>query len=558
MRWAIELPSGEFLDTPDNLSLSFELNNQVFSTSDTSGLSGSFTFPVDVVLTKRMKTQLGFPNRVDSASRVSTIENCWVLAGGVRLFLGTLKVIESGQRSAKISIISNPVASLKDTKLPELDLQGLRNVAPATWPDYMKLTVDNPEDYDHIFMPVYNDQDGQPGFNDWDVILEEFAIATCTVTPFVRLDYLLTRIFRVTGWQFSNQFQSGSLELGRLYVFNNVDSKVVTDNATPTPELPDSFSLNQHLPDITCAEFLKKLMAQWGLGLFYNVFTRQIAIIPLKTILTKAARHNWTAYAINDEVIAAPSDVPGYYNYEQSTSIPAEAPAVEDVQLIRTVTEFNDLSPLAAGYYYIETNSVLHYTKGNVNDIVNYRLVHRGVRVGSGSDYQAGMDAIWDQIEAHAWAGEFTGYVAEGTEYKFQKNDYPVALMFYRGLQDVISGGNRSPLCGNSVWLDGIGTPGDKAKLTTGGIEVGEAQYSLNWHGQYGLYEQWHKKWSEMLRIGKHCTQSFIIPLSIITDFSFSDKVRVGDMDFFIKRLRIKKLLSKGRVEVEASLITVI
>lgn len=558
MKWAIELPSGEFLDTPDNFSLNFELNNQVFSTSDTSALSGSFSFPADVVLTPRMKQQLNWPNRIDSANRVAQIENCWVLAGGVRLFLGTLKVIQSNQKTTKISIISNPGSSLKDTKLTELDLEGNRDVAPTSWPAYMKQTVDNPEDYDHIFMPVFNDQDGQPSFNNWDVITEEFALTDSLVTPFVRLDYLLSRMFSVTGWSFDNQFQSGSLELGRLYVFNNVDAKVITDNATPTPELPDSFSLNLHLPAIACSDFLKKLMAQWGLGLFPNIFTKQIAIIPLNTILAKAARHDWTTYAVQDMLISEPTDVPGYYNYDQTTSIPAEAPPVEDVQLIRTVTEFNALSPLAAGYYYIETNSVLHYTKGNVHDNINYRLVHRGTRPGNGTDYQAGMDAIWDQIEAHAWAGEYTGYFADGTEYKWQKHDYPIALMFYRGLQDVISGGNRSPLCGNSVWLDGVGTPGDKAKLVTAGVEVGEAQYSLNWHGGNGLYEKWHRRWAEMLRNGKHGTQTFILPLATITSFSFADKVRVGDMDFFIKRLRINKLLSKGRVEVEASLISVI
>lgn len=559
MKWAIELPDGQFLDTAPDFELQFELNNIVFSSSETASLPGSFSFPVDVPVTKRMRAQLGHPTRVDTANRTSYIDGVWALAGGIRLFYGTLKLVESSQKTIKLTLISNPVAALKDTLLPALDLGGARTVAPTSWVDHMKETVDTPEDYDYIFLPVGNENAPDPSWNNWDLVDEVFVESGSIITPSIRLEYLLERIFALAGgWAFGNQFQAGSLELGRLYVFNNVDARVLTDSITPTLALPDDFLLNKHVPNITCAEFLKKLMSQWCLGLFVNVFTKEVKLIALKDLLRRPATHDWTEYAVPDLTISEPTKVPGYYNYDNTAStIPAEAPAVEDAILLRTTTEFN-AGPLTEAYYYIETNSVMHKHGSGVYDNVNYRLVHRGVRVGDGEDYQAGMAAIWDQIEAYQWKGGYTGYIVEDGEYKFQKEDYPVALLFYRGLQNVISGGGLSPLCGNSVWLDGVGTPGDHAKLVTGGVEVGESEQSLNWFGDYGLYEKYHRTWSTMLRDGKHCSQTFILPISTLISFSFAEKVRVGDMDFFLKRIRVAKLLNQGLVQIEVSMISVL
>jgi len=555
--WKIKLPDGQFLDTPDTLGLQFELNNQVFSTSSTASLPGSFSFPVDVPLTKRMTQLLKWPQRIDSAVRTRVIENVVAYAEGVPLFQGTLRVKQANKSSVKLELYASPVSALKTKKLTELDFEGSRTVAPTSWTDYMLDTANNPEDYDHAFFYVFNEGANLP-FNVWDDIAENFVTTDSIISPFVRLKYLLDRMFELTGYQFSNDWQSDDLELGRLYVFNNVDVRVLAEADPHDPELPDSFELNKHLPPIISAEFLKKLMAQWGLGLFTNIFKQKIALIPLRDILKRAPKHDWTNYAVDDLVVDTDEsfNAPGYYNYAQPNAIPPYAPPVEDATLVRTTLEVYDNLPMDPGHYYIETNSnYLEFRTGNFGD--RLALCHRGVRVGEGEAYEAGMEGLFDFISGHFWNGPYSGWV-DDDGYKWEQNDFPTALMFYRGLQDCIIGANRSTLNGNSVWLDGVGSPNTKAKLVTNGVEEGEATQSLNWFGEYGLYEKYHKQWSETLRNNVHGTQSFILPIGQVTEFSFEDKVRVGNMDFFIKRLRIKQLYNGQKMLVEASMVSVI
>lgn len=557
MRWSILLPTGEYLDTPPDFSLQFELNNLVFSTSDTSNLQGSFSFPVDVPLTKRMKEQLGFPHRIDIMNRSLSIDGVKAIAGGVELFVGTMSISNVSNSSARMTLVAKPLDTLKTKKLHELDFEGPRVIVHSSWPEFMKDTADLPEDYDFAFFYVSDDANGtHAGFNLWDNVAEEFLLDNSLATPFVRLDYLLRRMLSETGYSFSNEFQN-TVELGRLYVFNNADARVLSET-THEPELQFSFELNKHLPPISCAEFLKKLMAQWNLGIFSNIFEKRISIIPLKTVLQRAAKFDWTEYALNDlEIISdEKTKAPGYYNYAQPNAIPSYVPPVEDAELINTAKDVDDALPLDPGYYYVETNSnYIKVTDGLFGE--RQALCHRGVRIGDGDDYGAGMEALFDFLDQNTWSGPLSTWVDDGG-YRWEQTDFPIALMFYRGLQDCIIGANRSTLCGNSVWLDGVGAPGGKAKIVTGGTDVAEATLSLNWFGPYGLYENYHKVWANTIRNGTHGEQSFIMPLSMIKQFSFADKIRVGNMDYFIKKLRIQKLLDRGRVLVRASFVTVI
>lgn len=554
--WSIKLASGEFLDTGSGLNLQFELNNQVFSTSDTTTLPGSFSFPVEVLLTPNMRKQLAFPDRIDVASRTSTYEGVTIYAGGVPFIEGTLRVTQTSKSRIRLQLISNPIASLKSKKLTELDFEGPRVVAPSSWPDYMFDTADDPESFDFAFFHVFNDS-VNPSFNTFDDIAETFTPTGSIVTPFMRLDYLLNRMFALTGYQFANDWQSNNLELGRLYVFNNVDVRVLTETDPHTPALPDEFELNKHLPPIPCSEFLKKLLAQWCLGLFTNIFTKKTSLVPLKNLLSRPAKHDWSKYAIDDLTIANSdiAEAPGYYNYPQPNALPPYAPPVEEAQLINTTADANDALPLDPGFFYIETNSnYLEFRFGSFGDQLAF--CHRGVRVGTGPDYQSGMDGMLEFISGAFWAGPFSGWV-DNDGYKWDQTNFPTALIFYRGLQDCIVGANRATVNGNSVWLDGVGAPDGKAKLVTGGVEVGEATQSLNWFGPYGLYENYHKAWNAALR-GTPVTQSFIVPMSMLKEFSFEDKIRVGNMEFYLKRIRVQRLVDKDRVIIEASMLSVI
>jgi len=61
-----------------------------------------------------------------------------------------------------------------------------------------------------------------------------------------------------------------------------------------------------------------------------------------------------------------------------------------------------------------------------------------------------------------------------------------------------------------------------------------------------------------MLIAGKHVTQTFTLPITELVKFSFEDKVRVVNMDYFVKRLRVQKLIGRGLALVEASMVSTV
>lgn len=562
--WKIKLPTGEWLDTQQSFSLQFELNNQVFSRGDTTALAGSFSFPVQIPLTPLANRQLGFPGMIDNARKFGDIDGVWVYVDGTPMFYGRLQIKKSNRRSVSIAIISNPLLDLKTKNLNELDL-GTVTVAPATWPDHMKDTALNPEDYDHAFFQVTVESEAF-SFNNWYNTTESFPIAdeSQKVTPFIKVKSLLQKMFNASdGWTFQNKWQGADIELGRLYLFNNIDARIQLTTGPSTLGLPDEFLLNKFAPAIPSADFLKRVSAQWCLGLFTNIFQRSITLRSLSDVLSAEVKQDWTTYAISEPEIETPDSYPGYYNYPQLDPIPPELGAIENATIINTGNEYYDLVSPAPGFYYIEnSNALVEIPVSGPHRFVG--KVHMGIMAGAGEDYESNMEALFDNSGlSYSSRSGFTGYhEVEGSsplEHEWEANDYPIALMFYRGIQQIVDTVGKDTVSGNAVWLDGfLASPGDRLKISTNWVDGPDASRSLNWFGEFGLYETAHKQWQTILMEGKHCTQQFIIPITTLTSFSFEDKIRVGNMDFFAKRLRIQSLIGNGLVQIEASLISVI
>lgn len=577
--WAIQLPTGEYLELSAAFQLAFEQNNQVFSTSSSDVLPGAFTFPVEIALSPANRRSLSIPQRVDNQRAWAPIEEVRVYAYGKMLFLGTLKINSTTDTSARVTIVANPMAKLKQIELPDLALGGAR-----TWSgdflDHMADTANFPDNYDYVFFPVWNAN--QNGFGDlvgdpdnfqhnfqnyYDLTAEAFDDGSAALTPFVRLDYLLDQIFQAedTGFTFVNGFQL-ALETKRLYVYNNVDSRVLA-GGTPAPALPSELDLKLHVPKVKSTEFLKSVMAQFGLGLFTNIFNRTLRLVPMQAILRRPARHDWTAYRLYGTQIEESDDVPDGYNYEQAVELPPGVPTATDLQLFLSVVDFTDARPtLPAGYYYIEALLLIVELKyiGLVNVITRAWQYHRGVYFGNDNPRisDMGLHAELadgnDMYDSMVQVSRFHEVVeVSGTTYEFRYEDYPVALMLYRGMQEQNTGENRFPLACNHVYLTKK-TGGERSWITIFDTPVTQSEISLNWFGEYGLYNTWHRLWDTMLRTGKPVTFSFSLPIDLLIEFAFDEKIRVDNMEYLVKRLRVKRLLGAGRIEVEAQLFSVI
>jgi hypothetical protein len=577
MAYRILLPTATYLE--GNFKLNFELNNQVFSTSDASVLPGSFSFPADVPLTNANKAALGNPHLVTNARNWQTFEGVWVELYGVKMFYGTLKITSCSQRSAKVNIVANPVAALKKLKLNQLDLGGERDHdGYLTWSLLMFNTTVFPEDWDFVFVPMYQaerngyvfdsgDPDNlvRPFYNRFEVSPSlEFDMASGALVPFPKLEYLLQQIFAAenTGYTFVNAWQT-SLELRRLYIFNNWDMRAI--NTGEEPDLPSTINLANHVPAIAATELLKKVIAHFCLGLFTNVFSRTLRLVPLQTILQRPPARDWTAHVVSPDSLDAADTPPLVFNYEQPGELPHGVPAPEDIATVfNTLPDFNAALPLDDGYYYIETEMMIV----QVDNSWPFQprdawLQHRGVVIGDGERLDTGMETLLHINYSYLYnAPVVASRFYEGTDengdpvWERQTTEPPVAVFFYRGYNDVALP-QEFPVASNHVWAP-ENTGGDRLDITVNEDAVATAERSLNWFGDYGLFETAHKTWAYMLRDGKHVTLQLALPVADLVAFSFEDKIRVLNMDYFVKKLKVGKPLGRGKVLVEASLVSVI
>ncbi len=579
-QWSIKLPSGEYLDTPVDFSIQFEFNNQVFSTGDATVLPGAFSFPVTVTLTPRMRQQLNHPDRIDNPAYFQNIEGVVICIDGNPLFTGTLKVEKVSGGKVSISVIVNPLSTFKKTTLDTLDLGGDRTLAPAaSWPDLMMDTANNPEDYDFVFFPVVgfeiNSRSTGPSHpvpwffqNYFNEDTGEFTDDSGIISPFVKVEYLLNRIFSNLGegYQFSNAWQ-GVTELKRLYVYNNVDLRQF-GTLDSEPALPDTFTLNRFVPKVAATEFLKKLTAQWCLGMFTNHFKRTFRIVPLSTVLGAATKLNWTRYAMADSTIESPEAFPPNFNYNNPniSYLRAGIPQPHNAEHYETFQDYITIPPTNE-FVHIESHTMMIDRDVNVLSIginLNVWKLHAGYYTDDdGAVFDPGMESLFSNdvlglacyessVNLSRWTEEALN--TGGSAWAREDYDFPTAVMFYRGIQELEVGTDPFPLSGNHVWKERVGA-GDRIEITGGS---GQAEWSMNWEGEYGLYNKAWKQWHTMLTQGKHVTQTFIIPVQVLREFSFEDKVRVGNMDFFLKRLRIQRLLADGMIQVESSMVSVI
>jgi hypothetical protein len=128
-------------------------------------------------------------------------------------------------------------------------------------------------------------------------------------------------------------------------------------------------------------------------------------------------------------------------------------------------------------------------------------------------------------------------------------------LFFYRGIQPYLND-LTTPYCTDTDFPnDETAAPGS---IYPEGTATDPCQYSLRWTGERGLFATRFALWHEMAANGKPVAMQLTLPVTLLTAFSFEDKVRISQMDYFVKSLRITKLYPDGRFLIEAKLFTTI
>lgn len=557
--------NGDLFELKPGTNLTFELQNLVFSTSDSSKLPGSFAFPFTLPLTLKNRQMLGFPDRIDRASALLTQINIQVLADdGVELFPGILTVrgVSSGASGEiRVDIVVNPLTAIKTTPLNELDLGGDRVFADeaAILADAKATTLD-PLDYDYIYFPIWNRAFLEADFNgiksSWfqnffNVTTQEFSVADDhpAMMPFIRLDYLFDKIFANVDYTFENKFQITD-ELRKIVVYNN--RSIWTSDGIET-----TINLQNHVSNTGASSFVRKIMGSFCLGLFFNTWSRTLRLIPIRDLISKAPKYDWTEKEIVPYTIESNTEQPETICWEVDESDATweyYSKFMKPAPIAGEAT-WDDFVAGPNGIYYIPERHA-YYSKVPGRILFKFQTLGCAPLESGTPVFEAPCAALWDAFrygEGHGSTpdanydliphcripGTVT-YLEAGDDIS-QENDCPDRITIYRGIAPNFDGDDY-PLASAIPW------DGEGALL---------GDYSLRWDGTYGMYESWWIGWHTMLKQGKHVSMRLNLTVPDLLNFNFEDKIRIGNMDYFVEKLRVT-FTEHGLAPVEASLISVI
>ena len=548
-----------FLDLYGNTSISFELNTPVFLGEDVDILPGSFSFPVNLPASRRNVRLLKYPAVEENEDRFIVDEDCEVFVDGNVLFVGLLSVRSASAKSIRIYIIINELKKLKDLNLNECNLETLSWSSVANAQSEAKDTATNPQNYNHIFFQLYN-----PGFfgnqgiseeeedfqNRYSLANQQFITGSgpMAITPFVKVDYLLERMFNVIGLTISNEFQT-SEELRRLCAYNNYS---IHDGSNWGLEA----DLNNHVnPDTEAADYLKNLCRHFGLAPFVNSFEKSARLIALKDLLGQPPRHDWTRkfeYEYNVEEL---ENIATTWTYGKDVT---QTAVFDDVwkdsrdrsTIANVVLESDiDINDPSGWYYILSTDQAIKHEQG-VGRVFGTHSIIPTFEVGEdGETYTSPFKPILDWnnfFEAIAVQQQFrspsvrvAGASGEDTA------RYEDRLVFYRDFA-LSEEDDLYPFAS-------VGRYNYKQGLAQ--VNGQSAQYSLHWDKPGGLFPVWWSSWYESLRRRRKVSCRLLLSVQDILNFEFQDKVRIKSSVYFVKSLKVT-INNRGIQPVEAELVT--
>lgn len=355
--------------------------------------------------------------------------------------------------------------------------------------------------------------------------------------PFVRLQYLLTRIFNEYGITLINNFQTDT-ELQLLCLYNNYS--IYTAERVWATEV----DLRNHVSDSTCGEFLKKLLRHFCLNLDITDGGRVAEITPCKDIVTQPEKHDWSSKAHPDHEKDEDSEFPVTLGYEPD---PNDILFVGDTGQVyqgyqgevEKLADIDGSSP--AGVYYVYSLNHFYFKStlfgGFVAPLTSAHFSYKSGLVGN---------TFLSKLSYVGWMFTDTpipnlrpAVKTEGTiPLLNQVNKFSDKLIFYRGMQ--VDGAYVAPYASSHVY--------DNDENIIG-------EYSLLWNGPHGMYEQWWKDWFYFLMNKREVSRTLNLTLADIINFRFSHKIRIDNQNYFLRSLQIT-LTMKGLAPCKATLMS--
>jgi len=565
MRLAIKVGE-EFVDLLPDTALQLDMNSPLyFGDRDPDILPGTKAYSVNIPLTSGNRRRLKRPDLLDNYDDFVKNETCIIFYDNEQILEGIANIVESHSADycelQFIGGLSGNLANLKTKKLNELTMGGDRDIGPnqADVITHANDVVANPDNYDYVFPTVYIDDiaNSYDYINHYDdnTFFKYKSISSVdtysTLVPFPKVKYVLEQIFLEEGYRLKGIFDyhEHSIELGNIILYNNYtldDQTVFTDPVIPSDtEFVTFINLQNHVPETNINTFLKQVANTFGWAIIIKTKTKDVFIVPYNDILSASTVINWTNKVENTFLKKAKLDSPptkfGYahteeyflptvdnyprdldywrYNYQ------GEVERVPDlifsligpvdvyyVQAINTYFRFEAFSPPEWYYCFKEIASYGEGINAFLADSKTLFMRSNPTVDLSLDPYKKLVPFTFDEI--------ISPLITESDKIK------ETTFLFWRGLQFAATTSDYYPFASNHVYR-------------AGQFKISDANVSLLWIGEYGLYNVWWKNWHTFLQNTRTVIYNTRLTPGDLTNLDWSKKVRIEKHDYFVKRIQI-------------------
>jgi hypothetical protein len=572
-------------------NFSFELSNTAYLGDAIDTISNGLIFSTDIPSDYPNDFLLDYPFKVDNALYFVKDEPCEVYKNGRVVFLGSLTVKRALKGKITVHIAINSIAELKSQKLKDIDF-GSFPLLNATSPleDYFTDTVHNPSAHDWIFHPVWNtgmyDKTDktfpQHTPDEFQNMYEPNGLLGKTVyrdgsviTPFMKLNYVLKRIFETNGYTFSNEFQIKK-ELQQITLYSNTSVMSIEGYGNIA-----NFNLKDAAPSGTASDIIGKICRLYGLQLDVNMFEKKVSLTPFKDLLTRPAVHDWTKKLIKITEITENPNYPTSFSWKRGADWALPTPSeLNTLPRFSTQPATGETPPTSQTGLYALPNGPTErwqYWVKNDGDLFDFQqylaVLHDSVNLGGERlEWESELHGLADSLVFMDSTGSRRSYVPSiNQKIQFRPNsvECPMRLMIYRGLREEREGvrpndnGWVYPLSTAEVFT--LNNQTAKTGWDVGGSiavstenQAHAPEYALTWEGEKGIYNQFHAGIHTFLKNKKDVTAQFYLSLDDIIGFHFSQKVRVQNMEYFVKNMKGTLKSAGDGIVVECNLVSVL
>ena len=365
--------------------------------------------------------------------------------------------------------------------------------------------------------------------------------------PFPYFAYFIKQLFAQLNINIVNNVFEAS-DLNQLVIYNAFAENEFINN--DLIKIEPGFDLKNHVPDENISEFLNETCKLLGIAVGFDSYTNTIKFANLKDVIADRSYVAFPGLVITKPVLKREA-----YNGYKLTQVSSDDGYVSDffksmngVSLTGTVATYFDLpvDPEINDIYFVSLTKIYyiwtydeesasigwkHYSFNFDHTKKDVDENEEGSTFTLESQWSAVMDSVTPDHSINATTGRVWKIPRIDQAGNFEGmprsyfNDFSTCLLFYRGLQpDILS--ENYPL-------------GTHGVHRYGEVKITGADLSLNWEGEYGLWEKRHKAWVEWMvaNPGIFTIKAFLSSLQL-SQIDWFKWYRVLGHDYLIREIR--------------------